>query len=80
MLRKVYLRKTAVGVKAALSLRGKAKAPVLKQLVYFLLQKADGFAGGVCIGGLRRVGGCGCTGIIVFILLWWLLGNFGIFQ
>lgn len=25
--------------------------------------------------------GCGCIGtIIVFLLLWWLLGHFGIFQ
>ena len=31
-------------------------------------------------GARKLTGGCGCTGIIVFILLWWLLGNFGIFQ
>ena len=31
-------------------------------------------------GARKLTGGCRCTGIIVFILLWWLLGNFGIFQ
>ena len=32
-------------------------------------------------GAKKLGGGCGCFGVvIVFILLWWLLGNFGIFQ
>ena len=32
-------------------------------------------------GAKKLGGGCGCFGvIIVFIILWWLLGNFGIFQ
>ena len=30
--------------------------------------------------GAKKMGGCGCFGIIIFILQWWLLGNFGIFQ
>ena len=30
--------------------------------------------------GAKKMGGCGCFGIIIFILLWWLLGYFGIFQ
>jgi hypothetical protein len=30
--------------------------------------------------GAKKMGG-GCLGtILMFILLWWLLGNFGIFQ
>jgi len=30
-------------------------------------------------GAKKLVGGCGCFGIIiVFIILWWLLGNFGL--
>src|SRR5688500_5794572 len=31
-------------------------------------------------GARKLTGGCGCMGIIVFIILWFLLGNFGIFQ
>ena len=31
-------------------------------------------------GARKMTGGCGCTGIIVFIILWWLLGHFGIFK
>lgn len=32
--------------------------------------------------GARKLtgGGCGCGTIVVFILLWWLLGHFGIFR
>ncbi|WP_424493580.1 hypothetical protein [Salinimicrobium sp. GXAS 041] len=30
-------------------------------------------------GAKKLGGGCGCFGIIiVFIILWWLLGNFGL--
>ena len=28
--------------------------------------------------GAKKMGGCGCTGILLFILLWWLLGLSGI--
>ena len=28
--------------------------------------------------GAKKLGGCGCTGILLFILLWWLLGLSGI--
>ena len=28
--------------------------------------------------GAKKLGGCGCTGLLVFILLWWLLGLSGI--
>lgn len=33
-------------------------------------------------GARKLTGGCGCAGILVFILLWWLLGETGfeIFQ
>ena len=32
-------------------------------------------------GAKKLGGGCGCFGIvIVFLILWWLLGNFEIFQ
>jgi hypothetical protein len=32
--------------------------------------------------GAKKLGGCGCVGLIIFILLWWLLGATGleIFQ
>ena len=28
--------------------------------------------------GAKKTGGCGCMGILIFILLWWLLGVSGI--
>lgn len=29
--------------------------------------------------GARKItGGCGCAGIVVFVILWWLLGESGI--
>jgi hypothetical protein len=28
--------------------------------------------------GAKKMGGCGCTGLLLFILLWWLLGHSGI--
>jgi len=28
--------------------------------------------------GAKKTGGCGCLGLLVFILLWWLLGASGI--
>jgi hypothetical protein len=28
--------------------------------------------------GAKKTGGCGCMGLIVFIVLWWLLGASGI--
>lgn len=28
--------------------------------------------------GAKKMGGCGCTGLLLFILLWWLLGLSGI--
>jgi hypothetical protein len=31
-------------------------------------------------GAKKLTGGCGCLGIIVFIILWMILGNFRIFQ
>jgi hypothetical protein len=31
-------------------------------------------------GARKLTGGCGCMGIIVFIILWWILGHFGIFR
>lgn len=33
-------------------------------------------------GAKKLTGGCGCTALIVFVLLWWLLGEsgIGIFQ
>ena len=31
-------------------------------------------------GARKLTGGCGCFGIIVFIILWFLLGNIGIFR
>jgi len=32
-------------------------------------------------GAKKLGGGCGCVGVlVVFVLLWWLLGQFGIFQ
>lgn len=33
--------------------------------------------------GAKKTGGCGCGCfgmIVVFLILWWLLGNFRIFQ
>ena len=30
-------------------------------------------------GARKLTGGCGCMGIIVFIILWYILGHFGIF-
>ncbi|HVS14824.1 MAG TPA: hypothetical protein VMV46_12925 [Thermoanaerobaculia bacterium] len=29
-------------------------------------------------GAKKLTGGCGCAGILVFIALWWLLGESGI--
>jgi hypothetical protein len=31
-------------------------------------------------GAKKLGGGCGCLGIIIFIILWMVLGNFEIFQ
>jgi hypothetical protein len=31
-------------------------------------------------GARKLTGGCGCMGIIVFIILWYLLGHIGIFR
>lgn len=31
-------------------------------------------------GARKLTGGCGCFGIVVFIILWFILGNFGIFK
>jgi hypothetical protein len=31
-------------------------------------------------GARKLTGGCGCLGIIVFIILWMVLGNFEIFR
>ncbi len=31
-------------------------------------------------GARKLTGGCGCFGIVVFIILWFLLGKIGIFQ
>jgi hypothetical protein len=28
--------------------------------------------------GAKKMGGCGCLGLLVFIVLWWLLGASGI--
>ena len=28
--------------------------------------------------GAKKTGGCGCLGLLIFILLWWLLGKSGI--
>jgi hypothetical protein len=28
--------------------------------------------------GAKKTGGCGCMGLLIFILLWWLLGASGI--
>ena len=34
---------------------------------------------GVVAGyGAKKMGGCGCFGLLLFILLWWLLGQSGI--
>jgi hypothetical protein len=34
---------------------------------------------GVVAGwGAKKLGGCGCGGILLFILFWWLLGHSGI--
>lgn len=30
--------------------------------------------------GAKKMGGCGCFGIFLFIVLWWFLGHFKIFQ
>ncbi|HEX2465893.1 MAG TPA: hypothetical protein VHR17_14825 [Thermoanaerobaculia bacterium] len=38
---------------------------------------------GVVAGwGAKKLGGCGCLGVLIFIFLWWLLGATGleIFQ
>jgi hypothetical protein len=37
---------------------------------------------GVVAGYVARklTGGCGCLGLIVFIILWMVLGNFDIFR
>jgi hypothetical protein len=36
---------------------------------------------GVVAGyGAKRFGGCGCFGLVIFVVLWWLLGHFRIFQ
>lgn len=31
-------------------------------------------------GARKLTGGCGCMGIIVFIILWFVLGQIGIFR
>ena len=31
-------------------------------------------------GARKLTGGCGCFGILVFIILWMILGHFRIFQ
>jgi hypothetical protein len=31
-------------------------------------------------GAKKLGGGCGCLGIIIFIILWMVLGNFDIFR
>jgi hypothetical protein len=31
-------------------------------------------------GARKLTGGCGCLGLIVFIILWMILGNFEIFR
>ena len=31
-------------------------------------------------GARKLTGGCGCFGIVVFIILWIILDNFGIFK
>jgi hypothetical protein len=31
-------------------------------------------------GAKKLTGGCGCFGLIVFIILWMILGHFRIFQ
>ncbi len=31
-------------------------------------------------GARKLTGGCGCMGIVVFIILWFLLGKIGIFS
>jgi len=28
--------------------------------------------------GAKKTGGCGCLGLLIFLLLWWLLGHSGI--
>lgn len=28
--------------------------------------------------GAKKLGGCGCGGVIIFVILWWLLGASGI--
>lgn len=28
--------------------------------------------------GAKQLGGCGCGGLIIFVILWWLLGASGI--
>jgi len=38
---------------------------------------------GIAAGyGAKKLGGggCGCGTILIFIILWWLLGHFGIFK
>jgi hypothetical protein len=36
---------------------------------------------GVVAGyGAKKMGGCGCFGLIIFIILWSVLGHFRIFQ
>jgi hypothetical protein len=38
--------------------------------------------GAVAGYGAKKLGGCGCLGVLIFIFLWWLLGATGleIFQ
>jgi hypothetical protein len=46
---------------------------------YFMSKILRGLAAGY---GAKKLGGCGCGGIIIFIILWYLLGATGleIFQ
>ena len=40
-----------------------------------------GLAAGYGARALGRRGGCGCLGtIVLFVILWWFLGRFGIFR
>jgi hypothetical protein len=38
--------------------------------------------GAVAGYGAKKMGGCGCLGVLIFLLLWWALGasGIGIFQ
>lgn len=53
-------------------------SPTARQSVHRVMSKLlRGLAAGY---GAKKLGG-GCFGtILVFILLWWLLGHFGIFK